>query len=269
MLGSLHMLSVSTQIATGDSLSVFTEMLKSVSFANELLIFNMERTDKEALVLFEKYKARVINVKTPKIVEEIRERQIKEAKGDWVLVMDYDEIVPVDLQGEILAIIENLASCSAYAIGRDNYSLGYPMRRGGWERDYVVRLVRKSDFLSWPKNIHSAPSVKGTTIKTTKAMEHHKDESLSQMVSKTNRYSDIEAAQFFEGKIAEVSSVTLMRKSWMESFRRGFLKRGLLDGKIGLIQSLYQGYSVFISYAKLYEKQLTTSRVISKKENGI
>jgi len=249
------MLSVSTQITTGDSLSTFEHMLKSVSFADELIIFNMERTDKEALALFDKYKARVIDVKTPKIVEVIRERQIKEAGGDWVLVMDYDEIVPVELQGEILAIIENLASCSAYAIGRDNYSLGYPLRHGGWERDYVVRLVRKADFVSWPTNIHSAPRVKGSTIKTTKAMEHHKDESLKQMVEKTNRYSDIEAEQFYEGKMAPVTRITLLRKSVMEFIRRYFLKKGFLDGKIGLFQSLYQGYSVFISYAKLYEKQ--------------
>jgi hypothetical protein len=41
----------------------------------------------------------------------------------------------------------------------------------------------------------------------------------------------------------------------MEFIRRYFLKRGYLDGRIGLFQSLYQGYSVFISYAKLYELQ--------------
>lgn len=249
------MLSVSTQIAIGDSLVLFEDMLKSVSFADELLILNMERVDGEAHKLFAKYKAKVIDIKTPKIVEAIRERQIKEAAGDWVLVMDYDEIIPVELQGEISAIIENLASCSAYAIGRDNYSLGCPMKHGGWQRDYVVRLVRKADFISWPTNIHSAPVMKGTTIRTTKAMEHHKDENLEQMVTKTNRYSDIEATQFFEGKMAPVTGFTLMRKCGMESLRRGIFKRGLLDGRIGLIQSLYQGYSVFISYAKLYELQ--------------
>lgn len=252
------MLSVSTQIAEEDSLLTFESMLKSVSFAEELLIFNMERTDAASQALFEKYKARVINVKTPKVVESIRERQVKEASGDWVLIMDYDEIIPVDLQGEILAITDNLASCSAYAIGRDNYSLGYPMKHGGWGRDYVVRLVRKVDFISWPTNIHSAPVVKGSTIKTTKAMEHHKDESLEQMVAKTNRYSDIESTQFYEGKLAPVTALTLIRKWWMESFRRGIQKGGLLDGRIGLIQSLYQGYSVFISYAKLYELQTQT-----------
>lgn len=249
------MLSVSTQIAKDDSLASFEAMLRSVAFADELIVFNMERSDEAALKLFQKYKAVVINVKTPKIVEAIRDRQIREAKGDWVLIMDYDEIIPEALQHEILAITDNLASCSAYSLPRDNFSLGYPLRHGGWERDYVIRLVRVADFVSWPTNIHSAPVMKGTTIRTVHAMEHHKDESLSQMVIKTNRYSAIEAQQFFDGHLPPVTPVTLLRKSVMEFVRRYFLKRGFLDGKIGLIQSLYQGYSVFISYAKLYELQ--------------
>jgi hypothetical protein len=249
------MLSVSTQLAKGDSLAIFEEMLKSVAFADELLVFNMERTDKESRTICAKYKAKVIEVKTPKIVESIRSEQVKRASGDWVLVMDFDEIIPPQLQNEILAITSNAASCAAYAIARDNFSLGYPMKRGGWERDYVVRLIRRSDFLEWPKNIHSTPIVRGSTIKTIHAMEHHKDASLEQMVTKTNRYSEIEAAQFYTGGLALVTPFTLVRKWWMESLRRGIFKRGILDGVIGTIQSLYQGFSVFISYAKLYELQ--------------
>jgi len=265
------MLCVSTQIAQSDDLASFEAMLRSVSFAGELIIFNMERTDPEAHALFAKYKARIISVKTPQVVEAIRDRQIKEATGDWVLIMDFDEVIPVDLQNEILAIISNSASCPAYAIPRINYSLGYPLTRGGWERDSVIRLVRRRDFVSWPSNIHSAPVMRGLTIKTIHAMEHHKDTSLTQMVDKTNRYSQIEAGQFYQGRLASVTPLTLLRKWWMETLRRGIFKRGFLDGKIGLIQSLYQGYSVFITYAKLYELQspLTTSRVISKKNHGI
>ncbi|MFH1244577.1 MAG: hypothetical protein V1487_03340 [bacterium] len=250
------MLSVSTQIARDDSLSTFAAMLSSVAFADELIIFNMERTDNPALELFKQFKARVINIKTPVIVETIREQQVREAQSDWVLVMDYDEIIPPTLKDEILTLIANLASCSAYAIPRDNYSLGFPLHHGGWERDYVVRLIRRADFLEWPKNIHSSPKVRGCTIKTIHSLEHHKDLGLTQMVDKTNRYSCIEADQYFTGRLPLVTPLTLIRKWWMESLRRGVFKRGLLDGKIGLIQSLYQGFSVFISYAKLYELQL-------------
>lgn len=262
------MLSVSTQIAKGDSLVIFEKMLKSVAFADELIIFNMERRDREAHALFAKYNARVIELKTPKIVEAIRQRQVVEAGGDWVLIMDYDEIIPLELQGEILAITDNLASCSSYAIARDNFSLGYPLRHGGWERDYVVRLLRKADFISWPTNIHSTPVMKGATIKTTRAMEHHKDASLEQMVQKTGRYSDIEAEQFFVGQLAPVTCITLLRKSVMEFVRRYFIKKGFLDGKIGLFQSLYQGYSVFTTYSKLYELQSNikhNNKIISNK----
>ncbi len=258
------MLSVSTQIAREDSLSSFESMLKSVAFADELLVFNMERTDPEALSMFKKYQAKVMDVKTPKVVEAIRELQVRDTSGDWVLIMDFDEIIPAQLRGEIMAITGNLASCAAYAIPRDNFSLGFPLRHGGWERDYVVRLVRKADFVSWPTNIHSAPIVRGSTIKTVHAMEHHKDTSLAQMVAKTNRYSDIEAKLFYDGKLSRVTQLTLLRKAIMEFVRRYFLKQGFLDGKIGLFQSLYQGYSVFISYAKLYELQTKNILSISK-----
>lgn len=249
------MLSVSTQLAPLDSLSTFKAMIKSVSFADEIVIFNLERTDQEALAYYKEIGAKIVEVKTPKIVESIRERQIKACSGDWVLVMDYDEIIPERLRDEILSITENLASCPGYAIGRDNFSLGYPLKHGGWERDYVVRLVQKSRFISWPTNIHSTPIVKGSIIKTTHSMEHHKDASLSQMVKKTDRYSEIESSQFFAGGMAKVTRLTLFRKSIMEFIRRYFVKKGFLDGRIGLFQSLYQGYSVFISYAKLYELQ--------------
>lgn len=254
------MLSVSTQIAREDSLTTFAAMLQSVSFADEIIIFNMERTDSLALALFKKYQARVISVKTPTIVEAIREQEINQAKGDWVLIMDFDEIVPSPLRDEILTLVDNLASCSAYSIGRDNYSLGYPLRHGGWERDYVVRLVRRTDFISWPQDIHSSPKVRGCTIKAVHNMEHHKDVSLSQMVAKTNRYSQIESAQFFAGGLPPVTPLTLIRKSTMEFLRRYLFKQGFLDGSIGLLQSLYQGYSVFITYAKLYELQINSPK---------
>lgn len=251
------MLSVSTQIARDDSLTTFTKMLDSVAFADEIVIFNMERTDGEALDIFKKYQARVIEVKTPKIVETIRERQVKEGKGDWVLIMDYDEVIPPALQKEISVIMRSPSAIyPAYAISRRNYSLGFPLQHGGWGDDYVVRLIPKAGFISWPTNIHSTPICRDGLVSARNHMEHHKDASLTQMVAKTNRYSDIEAEQFYRGGLAQVTPLTLLRKAIMEFLRRYVMKRGFLDGRIGLIQSLYQGYSVFTSYAKLYEKQI-------------
>lgn len=249
------MLSVSTQITNDDDLKVFEQMLSSVTFADEIVIFNMERVDESALALFVKYKARVINLKTPKvkIVEQIRTQEVLEAKHDWVLVMDFDELITPSLKEEILTVIKDKPA--SYSIKRRNFSLGYPLRYGGWGDDYVARLFHKSMFVDWPTNIHSTPKIRGEYQKLDNFMEHHKDASLSQMVEKTNRYSDIEAELFFKGGLPQVTGFTLIRKTKMEFIRRYILKLGCLDGTIGLIQSLYQAYSVFISYAKLFEMQ--------------
>lgn len=248
------MLSVSTQISSSEDLTVFETMLKSISFADEIIIFNLERLDQPAQDLFKQYHAKVKRVKTPKVVEVIRADQVKAGK-DWVLIMDYDEIVTPALAKEIIAVTKKSLTSSTYLIKRRNYSLGYPLKHGGWGDDYVPRLFKVSEFISWPKEIHSLPESKGHSAKLENYLEHHKDASLAQMVEKTNRYSEVEASQFFAGGMARVTSLTLIRKSTMEFIRRYIFKLGLLDGAIGLVQSLYQGYSVFITYAKLYELQ--------------
>ena len=251
-----HMLSVSTQIAKEDDLSVFARMLDSVRSADELIIFNMERKDSEAKKLFAKYQARVVNIKTPKVVEEIRERQIKESKSDWILVMDYDEVITAGLAKEIKKVVgSSNQKYGAYYITRRNYSLGYPLKHGGFGDDAVPRLFLKSNFVSWPTEIHGMPKTKAEFGNLTNPMEHHKDASLAQMVAKTNRYTDVEARQFFEGGVARVTQLTLLRKTIMEFIRRYFLKAGFLDGKIGIIQAIYQSYAIYLRYAKLYEYQ--------------
>ena len=251
------MLSVSTTITNEDNLERMELLLKSLSFADEIQIFVLGEFGNQKLSrLAKKYHAKLIEVNKPLIVEYVRDRQIKSAEGDWVLIMDFDEVVPPRLARAILSAVKSKGSEVAYAIPRDNYSLGQKLAHGGWERDYVVRLIKKSTFLGWPRDIHSSPRVDGPVGKLVPPMEHHKDENLSYIVNKTNRYSESEAKQYLEGGLPLVTPLTLLRKLTLEFFRRAILKKGLLDGDIGLIQSLYQGFSVFVSYAKLYELQI-------------
>lgn len=248
------MLSVSTQFTPTDDKDQFKKMLNSVNFADEIVIFAYEGSDTAYLESQRAYfPLKIVKVGHPKVVEVIRARQVRESKGEWVLVMDFDEIVTVDLKKEILKAIES--GPSVYAVRRRNFSLGYPLKHGGWGDDYVLRLFHKDVFTDWPTDIHSTPLFKGELKKLQGFLEHHKDKSLTYIVNKTNRYSDVEAQQFYEGGLPAVTSFTLVRKTGMEIFRRYILKKGFLDGKIGLIQSLYQGFSVFISYAKLFELQ--------------
>ncbi len=252
------MLTVSTQLTVGDDLHAFARLLDSVPFADEILIFNMERTDPAALRLFKKYQARVIEIKTPKVVEFIRSQQVTASKSDWVLILDFDEVITPPLAREIQAVTTRATpKAAAYYLTRRNYSLGYPLRHGGFGDDLVPRLFYKPAFLGWSHEIHGMPKVKGEFGYLAHPMEHHKDASLAQMVAKTNRYTAVEAQQFFEADKPPVTALTLLRKTGMEFVRRYLFRAGFLDGRIGLIQALYQSYAIFLRYAKLYELQHT------------
>lgn len=253
------MLTLSTTIHKLDNLKTFQAMLRSVKgLATEINIYAMEMKESQQLKeITAKYKANIIHVKPPPIVEVVRNRQIKNSKNPWVLVLDFDEQLAPSLKKEIKQILKNSPEdIGSYALRRQNYSLGHRLRYGGWGDDYQVRLIHKPDFINWPNIIHAVPEISGKQLTLNSPLLHKKDESLVSMVEKTNRYSDSEAKLFYEGKIAPVKSITLLRKMNMEILRRGVIKKGLLDGLIGIIQSIYQGFSVFITYAKLYELQI-------------
>jgi len=251
------MLTVSTQLAVGEDLIQFEDMLKSIGPVTELRVYNFGRTDADFFKRCKHHHATLIELKEPfpKIVEYIRGREIKEAQCDWVLILDYDEVVPQPLLKEIKATINRPITHTVYAMPRRNFSLGYPLRHGGFGDDNVIRLFHKPSFIAWPTEIHSTPKFDGTLGILQNSLEHHKDASLSQMIQKTNRYTSVEAKQFFDGGVDPVTSLTLFRKTLMEFIRRYFFKLGILDGRIGLVQSLYQSYAIFLRYAKLYELQ--------------
>ena len=250
------MLSLVVTVSPEDDLQLFQQTINSVPFADEIIVYVIEGLNLAKKDLPSKTK--LIPIPRPKIVELIRDKQIRQTKGDWVLVLDADEVVSPLLQQEISGLIDQSSpeGVGAYALPRQNYSLGYRIRHGGWNDDYQVRLIYKPNFISWPKTIHASPQIRGKVVKLKSPLKHYKDPSLSFIVDKTNRYSDSEAELFFKGGLPLVTPFTLFRKINMEIFRRAILKLGLLDGAIGIIQSIYQGFSVFITYAKLYEKQL-------------
>lgn len=251
----MNKLNLVTQLAPEDDLEIFKNMLRSAKFADQIIVYNLTRQDDEFKQLIKSFKAKIIDAELPHVIEELRAKQVGDCQSEWVMVMDFDEVITPALADEITTTINSSDPKSAYFIPRRNYSLGFPLTHGGWGDDRVVRLFKREKFLDWPKEIHALPTFKGQSGTLKNFMEHHKDASLAQMVDKTNRYSQIESQQFYQGRLARVTPLTLFRKMHMEMLRRGVFKRGLLDGRIGLIQSIYQGFSVFISYAKLYELQ--------------
>lgn len=186
-----------------------------------------------------------------------RNTATKKAKGDWLFYVDTDEEVPDKLKKEILSVIKKGPALSAYAIPRKNILLGREMKHGGWWPDYVLRLIRKEKLEKWTGKLHEQPKIKGEVGKLTEPLLHTSHRNLTEMVEKTNEWSEIEAKLLFEANHPPVTWWRMVSIAAREFWYRGIKKAGFLDGAEGIMEVIYQMFSRMITYAKLWEMQIT------------
>ncbi len=241
------------------------DCLKSIKWVDEIIVVDNGSTDK-TVAIAKKQGAKIIGV-SKATFSDLRNKGIKEAKGNWLLYVDSDERVTPSLRREISQLISKpVSQYSAYAIPRKNIVLGKELKHGGFGKfDYVKRLFKKDKLKKWTGDLHEEPNYlhKGRlTIgrenelgHLKNKMTHIKAKTLSEMVEKTNTWSEIEARLMFEAGHPPMNIPRFLSAMFREFWFRMIKKKAFLDGSIGIIHGLYQVFSRFVSYAKLWEMQ--------------
>jgi glycosyltransferase involved in cell wall biosynthesis len=178
----------------------------------------------------------------------------KKAKGEWLFYVDTDEIVSPKLKETVLNVIES-GEFAAYAIPRRNILLGHEMHWGGWWPDFVTRLIKKDKLKGWTGQLHEQPEFTGTLCHLKEPLIHNSHRSLTDMVEKTNRWSEIEARLLYESGHPKMNIFRFFSAGFRETWYRGAIKLGFLDGTVGIIEIIYQTFSRLITYSKLWELQ--------------
>ena len=221
--------------------------LERVQFADEIIVVDNGSTDKTANIATALH-ATVIT-KSGKDFSALRAIGAKNATGDWLLYIDADELVTPELQKEILEKLSG--SAAAYFITRENYYLGCK-----WPtKDKMIRLIKKSALVSWKGSLHEHAEIVGAVETLSASLVHQTHRTLSEMVEKTNEWSEIEAnLRFASGHPTMVwwRFIRVMLTAFNDSFWK---QQGWRAGTVGWIESIYQAFSMFITYAKLWEKQ--------------
>jgi len=178
------------------------------------------------------------------------------ATGDWLLVVDPDEVVRPELAREIEAIVAaDGRGCAGFEIDRLTWHLGRWIHYGDFHPDWTLRLFRR-DAHAWEgRDPHGRVGVRGRVgrVRASGAwIEHYSYRDLADHVDRTQRWSAQAAAALQrEGRRARLVDLTL-RPAWR--FFRGYvLKRGFLDGVAGFEIAAMNAFYVFLKYAKLRE----------------
>ncbi|MDP3918220.1 MAG: glycosyltransferase family 2 protein, partial [Candidatus Woesebacteria bacterium] len=187
-----------------------------------------------------------------------RNEGLKKAKGDWVLYVDSDEEITEKLKNEILNLDVNF---NAYAIPRKNYIFGKEFKYSGQYPDYQKRLFKRTALKKWTGIVHEEPVYEGEIGHLKNPIIHHKNMTISEMIEKTNKWSEIESLLMFKNNHPKMNFIRFASAGFREFILRFVKQKAFLDGKEGIIYGIYQVYSKLISYSKLWEKQLSTIRI--------
>jgi len=258
---------LSALILTNNEEKMIDGCLAQLDFVDEIVVLDQNSQDK-TLKIARQYTDRIYKTVTEDFAKN-RKTLASFAKGDWLLYLDADERLSQDLISEIKnAIRKDLysaylgphpakrgktAECSAFYFPRKNIVFGKWLKYGGWWPDYVARLIKRSKLVSWHGKVHESPKIKGEFGYLKSPLVHLTGKSLSEMFKKSIKWAKVEAELYDNANYPKVSILKVTKALFFEFFKRYFFKFGLLDGKVGLLESVYQALHQVIVLTYLWE----------------
>lgn len=226
--------------------------LESVKWPDEIIVVDNGSED-HTIDLAKKYTDKILSLKDQDFAT-IRNKGMEKASGEWVLYIDADERVLEPLREEIEALIKS-SKFSAYAISRKNIIFGKDVRYGPFWPDWVIRLLKKEDFETWIGKVHEYPRFKGKLGYTKNSLIHLTHRNLDQIVLKSLEWSKIDAKLRLEANHPKMSGWRFLRILFSEMFNQGIVRGGFFNGTRGVMDSILQSFSMFITYVRLWQMQ--------------
>ena len=204
-------------------------------------------------------------------------------RNEWVLIVDADELVPVELAEEISQVLQQHNGRKGYYINRRFFFLGRWLRHCGYYPSFNLRLF-KHHWGRYEKmiargagdnEVHEHVVLDGRAGTLHEDMLHYAYPDITTWVEKHNRYSNWEAE--LEGRFRardpngkeqligrKLQIKRLLKRIYLgvplrfifRFFYAYVWKKGFLDGKPGFIFCVLLSFYDFLSWAKAYEQKM-------------
>ncbi len=231
---------------------MIAECLASLSFCDEIVVIDDGSTDKTHEIARQFTKNIYITKdKSLGYVEAIRQLGVAKATHEWILFIDADERIDQQLANSIQEALKN-PQANAYRIIRKNFYLGnHP-----WPAVDVLERVFKKEYIKnvvW--ELHTSPNIPGEIPVLEGYVNHFTHQTLTSMVAKTIQWSTVEAKLRFDAHHPYMSWWRFPRVMLLGFYEWYIKQNGWKAGIVGLIEGMYQAFSMFVTYAKLWELQ--------------
>lgn len=251
---SLNTIALSIVIPTYNEAENIPVLLQQLTWAEEVLVVDSFSTD-ETPKLVKQYGATLLQRPCDTLGKQ-KNWAIEQAKHTWVLILDADERLTPPLIEEIKMIVKkDDRSYVGYEVYRQNYFMGKPLFYGGLQRDKVIRLIQRGCCAYDHKQVHESIRTTRKVGQLQHKLLHYTYKSLQHFVQKNERYA-VWSAQDHQQQVKKIGYFHLLLKPMGRFLTQYLLKRGFLDGQVGLVFCAVSSWSVFLRYAYLKENEL-------------
>lgn len=245
---------LSVIIITKNEEKNLTDCLESVNWADEIIVVDAFSTDR-TIEIAKKYTEKVFQKEWIGFADQ-KSYALNLASNEWILSLDADERVSESLKSKLLNLLSDLSEIqkfSGYKIKRDNYFLGHKMNSCGWNKDYQIRLFKKSRTKLTNRLVHEGFEVSGSIGIIKEPIIHLSYKSFKDAIDKINHYSTLEA---LEKSTKHKSNLFTIIFYPILYFTQHFIFRyGFIDGIYGFFVSLLHAWTKMLVQIKIWELQ--------------
>ncbi|MDE3056892.1 MAG: glycosyltransferase family 2 protein [Bacteroidota bacterium] len=235
--------------------------LDSVRWASEIIVvdaFSRDRT----VEICTRFGAKVIQHAWCGYAAQ-KQFALDHAANEWVLSLDADEEITVELRDFIEKILSASGAYDGYEINRQSFFLGSRARYGGWFPDYQLRLFRREKTKIIRRSVHEGFSVEGRVGRAEGVVNHYTYHSIQHYLHKMNEYTSLEVLNKLLRKKRRVLWLDFITHPFSVFVRMFILLRGYHDGFRGFLLAFYSSLYNLLIYAKCWEYQSAQSRGVA------
>ena len=239
---------LSAIVITRNEQSHILECLRSIDFADEIIVLDNASSD-ETVALARQCGASVhVTSDWPGFGPQ-KNRALSLATGDWVLSLDADERVTTALRDAVLRVMEQSDGPVAYRFPRRSSYCGQFMLHSGWSPDKVLRLFRRGQAQFSDDLLHERLVASGKVGDLSEPLLHLSFPDFESVLDKVNRYSSV-GAQVMAKRNVQASLLGAVSHGLWAFIRTYVVRRGFLDGQLGLALAISNAEGTYYRYAK-------------------
>jgi glycosyltransferase involved in cell wall biosynthesis len=224
--------------------------------ADEILVADSGSTDATMRIVREMGGCRLIEREFVNYAD-FKNWAIPQASHPWVLVLDADERITPELADEVRSAIGNAPDdVDGFWVPRRTFFMGHELRYSGWDTDALLRLFRRDRCRYRKCRVHEEIVFDRQRTRRLKSrMLHYTYWSYDQYFEKYLRYTKWGAEDLWD-RGRRTSPVSLLLRPWLRFLQLYILRRGFLDGMVGIQSCMLQAFFVtFVKQGRLWEME--------------